>query len=163
VGPCAFTGSIAGTTLTVTNVSGAIAVGTILQDSGGVMLPNTTVTAVNGDGSYTVNLSQSFSNEPLTGGGNVFIFGPYPDSAYTIQGVYYQQSKLLSTLSDVNWMIANCPWMLHAACMVEVAKFLKDPPSIASWTSIYQSRLKSVVDGDKAERWAASTMQIELG
>jgi len=94
-------------------------------------------------------------------GTNLFVFGPYPDSAYTVLGTYYQAASLLTTQTPTNWMTVSCPWALHAACMVEVGKFLIDDELIARWTPVYQGRLKALVDADKAERWADATMQIE--
>ena len=95
-------------------------------------------------------------------GTSVFVFGPFPDSAYSVLGTYYQAAPLLTALAPTNWMSTNCPWALHAACMVEVGKFLVDDELIARWTPVYQARLKALVDADKAERWADATMAIEL-
>lgn len=94
-------------------------------------------------------------------GTSVFVFGPYPDSAYSVLGTYYADAPQLTSLAPTNWMTTNCPWALHAACMVEVGKFLIDDELIARWAPTYQMRLKAVVDADKAERWADATMQIE--
>ena len=92
-----------------------------------------------------------------------FIYGPFPDSAYTIGGAYYQQATLLSTQNSTNWMVLNCPHALLAACMIEAGKFTVDDALIARWMPLYQQRLKSLVDADKAERFSAGTLQIELG
>ena len=45
--------------------------------------------------------------------------------------------------------------------MIECGKFLLDDGIIARWSSIYQQGLKTLVDADKAERWAAATMAVE--
>lgn len=97
------------------------------------------------------------------GNGNAFIFGPYPDSQYPINGTYYAAATLLSSVNPTNWMTNNFATGLLAGCMVEAAKFLLDDDMMARWMPQYQSRLKSLVDADKSERWAASTMQVELG
>lgn len=94
-------------------------------------------------------------------GTSMFVFGPFPDSSYTVLGTYYQAAPLLTSLAPTNWMTTNCPWALHAACMIEVGQFLVDDELITRWTPVYQSRLKALVDADKAERWADATMQIE--
>ena len=97
-----------------------------------------------------------------SGGSNVFVFGPFPDSAYSLQGTYYSQTPLLSQAAPVNWMVTYAPTCLHAACMIQVADFLIDDAMTQRWTPIYQARLKALVDADKAERYSAATMQIEL-
>lgn len=92
-----------------------------------------------------------------------FIFAPYPDSAYTIQGTYYQNCPMLSSTQATNWMVLNCPTLLHAACMIKAGEFLLNDQMVARWDTLYQPRLIALVNRDKAERWGASTMQIELG
>lgn len=108
---------------------------------------------------YVQYLAQSSALQPS--GLWAFIFGPFPDSAYNIQGTYYQQIPALSTANPTNWVTKRAPMMLHAACMVEVGKFLLDDALIQRWASVYQQRLKALVDADKAERWGAATLQIE--
>lgn len=103
----------------------------------------------------------TLSAETMTGGGGVFIFGPYPDSAYTIAGTYYQKIPALNSGSTTNWVVLNAPMMLHAACMAKAGMFLKDAAMAQLWQPIYEQKLKALVDQDKAERWAASTLQIE--
>jgi len=100
---------------------------------------------------------------PGSSANSSFIFGPYPDSAYTIQGTYYQKAPLLSNSQTTNWMVLNSPMLLHAACMIKAGEFLVDDAMIARWTALYQPRLEALVNRDKAERWAASTMQVEVG
>ena len=97
--------------------------------------------------------------------GSVFIFAPYPDGAYTVQGTYYQKAPLLSygSATTSNWMTAHAGNILLAASMVEASKFLKDATMLQGWGAIYQERLKALVDRDKAERWSAATMQVEVG
>jgi len=59
------TGSISGTTLTVSAVSsGAVAVGQVITGSG--VISGTTITADTGGGTYTVNFSQTVSSTTIT-------------------------------------------------------------------------------------------------
>jgi hypothetical protein len=67
-----FTGSISGTTLTVSAVSsGTLAVGQILDDASGLVADGTTITALGtgtgGTGTYTVSVSQTVGSETLYG------------------------------------------------------------------------------------------------
>jgi hypothetical protein len=93
--------------------------------------------------------------------GDVFIFGPYPDSAYMLQGTYYSQAPLLSNSQTTNWMVLKAPVLLHAACMLKAMPFIKDTEALAMWNGIYQAELEGLINKDKAERWGAATMQIE--
>lgn len=100
---------------------------------------------------------------PGASNSSVLIFGPYPDDAYIVQGTYYASAPLLSSTAPTNWMVTLAPMLLHAACMVEVGKFIPDDKLIARWQQVYQEKLQALVTADKAERWASSTLAVNLG
>lgn len=163
-----FTGSISLTTLTITDPVGLIQIGMPIAD-GTTQIPFGTIIAgfidgtSGGAGDYSINTSLGIGAETMTGGGDVFIFGPYPDSSYTVQGSYYSKGLPLNSTNTTNWMVLQCPETLHACCMIEAAKFVKDMAMLQTWTASYQDFLEKLVVGDKSERWAATTMQIEVG
>lgn len=80
VGGASFTGSISGTTLTVTSMAGGIAVGRPLVGAG--ILSGTEITALGTGsgaiGTYTINNSQTVGSETMTTGGDG------PASAYPV-------------------------------------------------------------------------------
>jgi hypothetical protein len=170
--PASFVGSLTAGVLTVTSInSGTLVTGMVLSDGGGNLMETvvgaTVITAqlsgtTGGVGTYSVNTTATVTSETITGGGSIFVFGPYPDSSYLLTGTYYQAAALLTGQNPTNWMVLNCPGLLTAACMVEVGKFLENDTLIARWAQVYQKRLQSLVDADKAERWAPATMAIGL-
>lgn len=160
-----FTGSIAGTTLTVSAVaSGTIAVGAPITGTG--ITANTVISALGtgtgGTGTYTLNNSMTVASETITAGGDVFIFGPFPDSAYTVQGTYYQKATALSGTNTTTWMTSNIPDILFAACMAAAQPFLKDDQRTSMWDTIYNNGLELVIAAEKAEKLAGGTMVITL-
>lgn len=66
-----------------------------------------------------------------------FIFGPYPDSTYTIKGVYYKRLDALSDTNTSNWFITNAPDLLLYGALCEAAPFLADDPRIDVWEKKY--------------------------
>lgn len=92
--------------------------------------------------------------------GSSFIFGPFPDAAYTIQGVYWAKSSPLSQSNTTTWMTSAIPTVLLAACQAEAAKFLKDADAFQIWQGIYQQRLESYLKRDKAEMWSGSALTM---
>jgi hypothetical protein len=60
-------------------------------------------------------------------------------------------------------MVVNTPALMLAACMVEAAKFLENDAMLQRWQGDYNERLTALVNADKAERWAASTVAVEAG
>lgn len=164
-----FSGSISGTTLTVASgLTGTVYTGQPVDDVTGNIKFGTIITGqltgtTGSTGTYTVNISQSVASESMTAGGEIFVFAPYPDSAYTLQGTYYAEAPLLSATQTTNWMVLKAPLLLHAACMMSAGPFLKDANALSMWASIYQSQMENLISRDKAERWAAATMQVEVG
>ena len=72
--PCSFTGSISGTTLTVSAITGgSLQVGSIIGGNSNITA-GTKITAFGsgsgGNGTYTVNISQSIGSEGMSGGAN---------------------------------------------------------------------------------------------
>lgn len=164
----AFTGSISGTTLTVSAMATGslpLIVGQPIDDLTGNIAFGTILTAfvsgTGGTGTYTVSISQTVGSESMIAGGEVFIFGPYPDSSYAMQGTYYAQAALLTNSTTTNWMVLKAPTLLHAACMIKAQPFIRDADGMTLWSGIYQTELEGLINKDKAERWGAATMQIE--
>jgi hypothetical protein len=94
--PAEFTGSISGTTLTVTAVaSGTIKVGQWISGSGITASPQTTITALGtgtgGTGTYTVNQSQTVASTTITSNGF-----PITRNGNTTQGTF-------SPFSQTGW------------------------------------------------------------
>ena len=91
---------------------------------------------------------------------SVFVFGPYPDSAYTIEGVYYQAAPILSATQTTNWMVLNAPPMLFAKCMCQAGKFLKDTAMVQGWTQLYTDALEKLILRDAAARFGEAPLVI---
>lgn len=157
------TGAISGTTLTVSAVaSGTVAVGAPVTGAG--VTANTVISALGtgtgGTGTYTVSISQTVSSTTLTLGGDHFIFGPFPDSGYTVAGVYYQKATALSGTNTTTWMTSNIPDILFAACMAAAQPFLKDKERTGMWDAICSTGLDMVIASEKAEKYSGGAMVI---
>lgn len=64
-----------------------------------------------------------------------FIFGPYPDSGYTIKGTYYKRQGPLS--SAVYDLFSNNPDLYLFACLCEAEPFMKNDKRIPVWEAKY--------------------------
>ena len=96
--------------------------------------------------------------------GEKFIFGPYPDSAYTVKVIYYTLVQSLGTgtsQATTNWFTSNTPGLLLAACCVEASKYTKDD-ALIRYETMYQS-LKSVLERmQKRERTSGRGLSMRL-
>ncbi len=88
--------------------------------------------------------------------GSNFIFGPYPDSGYTVQGIYYKRLTALSVSNTTNWFTDNAPDLLLYASLVEAEAFVKNDARIPLWVAGYE-RVKAMIEKeDKREAFSGS-------
>lgn len=85
-----------------------------------------------------------------------FIFGPYPDSAYTVKGVYYARLTALSDSNTTNWFTTNAPDILLWASLAEAEPFLKNDARVALWAAKYEAAKQGIQMEDKREEHSGS-------
>ena len=104
--------------------------------------------------------TRSASSKPFyiaRDGGN-FIFGPYPDSAYTVKGVFYKQLDLLSDSNTSNWLITDAPDLIYFAALCEAEPWLGDDDRIAIWERKYEVVKQRVQLADNAEEFSGGPL-----
>ncbi len=62
-----------------------------------------------------------------------FIFGPYPDSGYTVKGIYFK--RLTSVASTANDLFTSNPDLYLFAALAELEPFLKNDKRVALWSA----------------------------
>lgn len=95
--------------------------------------------------------------------GQNFIFAPYPDSAYTVGGVYFARLPSLSVTNSTNWLTSKNPDLIMAAAMLEAATYLADDEAVQYWTQRYQAVAQDVEQSDKLERYSGSPLMMRVG
>lgn len=88
-----------------------------------------------------------------TDAGN-FIFGPYPDSAYTIKGTYYKRLTALSDSNTTNWFTTNAPGILLFAALSEAEVFLKNDERVQLWQAKYDMEKDGIEREEQRERFS---------
>lgn len=89
-----------------------------------------------------------------------FIFGPFPDSTYTVKGVYYKRFSPLS--SATNALFTSNPDLYLFACLAESEPLLGRDGRIALWNAKYQQILAQVNGEDRMEQASGSGLRIRL-
>jgi len=92
--------------------------------------------------------------------GSNFIFGPYPDSNYTVIGSYYKRMPALISAST-NWFTSNAPDILLFASLVEAEPFIMNDERISIWESKYQIAKHEIQKEDKRGRIMGSPQRSE--
>lgn len=82
--------------------------------------------------------------------GSNFVFGPYPDSNYTIKGTYY---KKFAALTDTNWFTDNAFDVLLYASLMQSEGFIGTDERIPLWTAQYEKAKQEVILEDKGKRY----------
>lgn len=92
--------------------------------------------------------------------GSNFIFGPYPDSNYSMQGVYYQKfPSILST--STNGLISDHPDLWLFACLCEFEPFLENDERVMLWKSKRDEAALNINGEDSRwQNWAGGALAM---
>tara|TARA_R110000868_G_scaffold19561_5_gene84214 strand:- start:564 stop:1169 length:606 start_codon:yes stop_codon:yes gene_type:complete len=86
------------------------------------------------------------------------IFGPYPDSDYTLKGVYYK--KLTALSSGVQALFTNNPDLYLFATLAESEILIGRDDRIKLWEMKYQKILSDVNGLDRKENSSGSVLRM---
>lgn len=114
---------------------------------------------------YSMYPTRSTSGKPLyiAREGDNFIFGPYPDSTYTIKGTYYKKLAALSAANETNWLTSGASSLILFGALAEAAPFLKDDQRLAIWEGKFQTQLRDVQRADRREALRGSSLTMSAG
>lgn len=92
-----------------------------------------------------------------------FVFGPEPDSTYTIKGAYWAKpTPMRSASADAaaHWIIVNAPDLALYGALLEAEPFLKNDGRIAVWKTFYADALKDYRDLIEAEKHTMPAQEV---
>lgn len=114
---------------------------------------------------YTNYPTRSAEGKPVcfSGEGDNVIFGPYPDSAYTIKGRYYKKLDALSDSNTTNWFITNAPDLLRYGALCEAAPYMMDDPRIVIWERKYEQVKQRIKATERREAVSGSLLTARAG
>lgn len=108
---------------------------------------------------YPIRSSDSRPSFIAREAGN-FIFGPYPDSNYTVKGIYYAKLEALSDSNTTNWFTANAPDLLVYAALVAAEPFLKNDERLLLWSGLYGTIKNDLELEDKNEEFSGGGLAM---
>jgi hypothetical protein len=83
-----------------------------------------------------------------------FVFGPAPDSAYSIAGVYYAKPTVMRSFESdaaAHWIIVNAPDLALYGALLEATPFLQNDKRIPTWQAFYGQSLQDYRDLNRDE------------
>jgi len=103
-----------------------------------------------------------FSGKPFvyTIEGDNVILGPTPDSAYSIDIIYYARFPSVIT-TGANWLLTNHPNIYLYACLREGAFFTKDGSGAAQWDGLFKQEVKTLQDQDDEATHSGSALRVK--
>ena len=87
-----------------------------------------------------------------------FIFGPYPDSGYTLAGVYYKKLAALSTTAHA--LFTNNPDLYLFGCLAESEILIGRDARLPIWRAKYAEILSDVNGVAKAEESSGGSIRM---
>ena len=94
--------------------------------------------------------------------GSNFIFGPYPDSAYTVKGIYYARLEALSDSNTTNWFTTNAPDILLYASLMSAEPFLKNDSRLLVWGSLYENIKDDIQREENNEQFSGGGLSMSV-
>lgn len=153
-----------------TALSGTIASGVIAVPSGYVELKHARISGNSPSPLQRKSDEWIYANYPTRSAdgrpkfiareGTNFIFGPYPDSAYTVSGMFYKRLDALSDSNTSNWLITDAPDLLLFAALVEANADLHNDSRAVMWEGRYQQIKADVQREDNNEGFSGSPLAM---
>lgn len=91
--------------------------------------------------------------------GSQVLFGPVPDSAYSISVLYYKRYDALS-VTPTNWLLTNHPGIYLFAALCESAPFLNDDARALVWETKYKRDLDALSSSDENGQFSGSVLKV---
>lgn len=85
-----------------------------------------------------------------------FQFAPIPDSAYTLNMLYYAAPAYLSSTVSSNVFLANCPDLLLYATLGEAEPYLMNDARVQTWAALYDRGVNSLTAADDSSEYTGN-------
>lgn len=105
-------------------------------------------------GNSTTGLPAVYSIE-----GQQILFGPTPDTAYSVPVLYYKRYDPLAT-TPTNWLLANHPSIYLYAALAEAAPFLYEDDRAPFWEAKYTKDAADLQKIDDAGQFSGSALKV---
>lgn len=85
-----------------------------------------------------------------------FQFAPIPDSAYTLNMLYYAAPPYLSSSVSSNVFLVNCPDLLLYAALGEAEPYLMNDARLQTWSAMYDRGVSSLSASDDSSEYTGN-------
>lgn len=92
--------------------------------------------------------------------GDSVLFGPTPDSAYTVNIEYFARFPGLAA-NSTNWLMTNHPNVYLSACMAQGALYTLDKTGAAEWNAVYKGEIAELQKDDQNAIHSGSVLRVK--
>lgn len=87
---------------------------------------------------------------------------PQPDTAYTLEILYYAKPTVLSSSNASNVFLANYPDALLYASLLEAEPYLINDARSQTWATLYDRAIKNISDADQNSEYSGVPLQMKV-
>lgn len=89
-----------------------------------------------------------------------FQLGPYPDTEYTLQMLYYAKPTVLSDTNPSNIWMSNCPDALLYGALGEAEPYLMNDARLATWAAMYNRAIDTINVADHSSEHSGQPISM---
>ena len=87
---------------------------------------------------------------------------PTPDTAYTLEILYYAKPTVLSNTTASNVFLANYPDALLYASLLEAEPYLINDARSQTWAALYDRAINNISDADQNGEYSGVPLQMKV-
>ena len=87
-------------------------------------------------------------------------FAPTPDTAYSVQMLYYAKPQYLSDTNITNAFLANYPDALLYAALGEAEPYLMNDARLQTWAALYDRAITAINTSDQSSEYGGQPMSM---
>ena len=91
---------------------------------------------------------------------NEIQFAPIPDTAYSVQMLYYAKPQYLSDTNINNVFLANYPDALLYAALGEAEPYLMNDARLQTWAALYDRAIMAINTSDQSSEYGGQPMSM---
>jgi hypothetical protein len=89
-------------------------------------------------------------------------FAPIPDTAYSVQMLYYYKPPVLSSTNSSNVFLANYPDALLYAALGEAEPYLMNDARLQTWGALYDRAISTINVADQSSEYGGQPMSMSV-
>jgi len=91
-----------------------------------------------------------------------FVLAPIPDTAYTLEILYYAKPPVLSNTNISNLFLANYPDALLYASLLEAEPYLINDARAQTWTAFYDRAIQKIITTNQNGEYSGVPLQMTI-